>query len=259
MGSTLVTAVTVAGWSTDDVVVVERDPVRAEALTQAHGVRTLDDVSEAVRDADIVVVAVKPQDAASVLELIGPNLTERAWVLSVAAGLPASFYEQRLPDGTAVVRCMPNTPAIVARGATAVAAGTHATVAHLAGAERILSATGLVVTVDESDLDAVTAVSGSGPAYFYAVVEALAEAGARLGLEPDLATRLAAQTLIGAAHLLAESGDTPQELRRRVSSPGGTTVAALETMAERNLTDVIGAGADAASRRSRELAADLDH
>lgn len=258
MGGTIITAIRVAGWPAAGIAVAEKDAGRAAALEETHGISVTSDIAQAAQGAEVIVIAVKPQDAASALEQISTVYKPGALVLTVAAGLPAAFYESRLPDGAPVVRCMPNTPAIVARGATAIAAGTHATAQHLGLAESMLRATGLVVTVAESDLDAVTAVSGSGPAYFYAVVEALVEAGVAHGLDRTLATRLAAQTFMGGAQLLLESGDTPQTLRRRVSSPGGTTIAALEAMEAAGLKDVIKAGADAAAKRSKELAEELD-
>ncbi|MCJ7827026.1 MAG: pyrroline-5-carboxylate reductase, partial [Demequinaceae bacterium] len=160
-------------------------------------------------------------------------------------------------SGTPVIRAMPNTPAIVAQGATAIAGGKHAREEDFGTVQSLLRATGLVIKVPEDALDAVTAVSGSGPAYFYAVVEALTEAGVAQGLDRILATQLAAQTFVGAARLLIESGDTPQSLRRRVSSPGGTTNAALEAMSHAGLQDVISAGAKAAVARAHEMAAEL--
>lgn len=254
MGGTIVTALRVAGWSQDRITVVEKDSVRAGALREGHGIEVIDSVGKAVADADIVVVAVKPHDTAAVLDEMKPSYKEGALLFTVVAGIAASFYESRLPEGTPVVRAMPNTPSIVARGATAIAAGTHAKDEHVALSAAMLRATGLVVNVAEDQMDAVTAVSGSGPAYFYAMVEALTEAGVAQGLDRVLATQLAAQTFVGAAHLLMESGDTPQTLRKRVSSPGGTTIAALEAMEHAGLQGVISAGANAAAARSKELA-----
>ncbi|MFW7414814.1 pyrroline-5-carboxylate reductase [Demequina sp. SO4-18] len=257
MGGTIITAVRVAGWPAEGITVAEKDTARAGALEEAHGIHAAASIADAVEDAEVIVIAVKPQDADSALAEIATAYKPGALVITVAAGLPTAFYESRLPDGAPVVRSMPNTPAIVARGATAIAPGSHATSQHLGVAEAMLRATGLVVTVAEEDLDAVTAVSGSGPAYFYAVVEALTEAGVAHGLDRELATQLAAHTFVGAAQLLMESGDTPQKLRRRVSSPGGTTIAALEAMEHAGLQGVVSAGANAAAARSRELAQEL--
>lgn len=257
MGGTILTALRVMGWAPDRVTVAERNGARAEALRETAGVAVLSGVAEAVAEADVVVIAVKPQDAAETLIEISAALKPSALVLTVAAGLKTAFYEERLPEGTPVVRAMPNTPAIVAHGATALTKGTHATDQHLALVTAMLRATGLVVKVEEEQLEAVTAVSGSGPAYFYAMVEALTEAGVAQGLDRLLATQLAAQTFVGAAKLLQDSGDTPQTLRKKVSSPGGVTLAALEAMSSAGLQDVISAGARAAVARSLEMGEEL--
>lgn len=257
MGATIVTALRTAGWTSSQVAVAETDPVRAANLRESHGVVVTKTAAEAAEGANVVVVAVKPQDADAVVREIAPVITKATLVLTIAAGLPASFYEERLAPGTRVVRAMPNTPAVVAKGATAVAKGAHATDADIQFVGGMLRGTGLVVVVDESQIDAVIAVSGSGPAYFYAVVEALTEAGVAQGLDRVLATQLAAQTFVGAAHLLAHSGETPRTLRERVSSPGGTTLAALEAMTDAGLQGVISAGATAAARRSKEMASEL--
>jgi pyrroline-5-carboxylate reductase len=257
MGTTIVTALRTAGWASSQVTVAEKDGARAANLRESHGVIVAKDASAAVEGADVIVIAVKPQDAGEVLQEISPLVTPKNLVLTVAAGLPASFYEERLTPGARVVRAMPNTPAVVARGATAIAKGKNATDADIQFVGAMLRGTGLVVVVDESQIDAVIAVSGSGPAYFYAVVEALTEAGVAQGLDRVLATQLAAQTFVGAAHLLSHSGETPKVLRERVSSPGGTTLAALEAMTDAGLQGVISAGAAAAARRSKEMAAEL--
>jgi len=257
MGGTIVGALVAAGWGPDSVVVSEKDQARGEALRKAHGIRLDSSLSSAVAGAGAVVVAVKPQDVADVLAIVGPALAPGTLVVSVAAGLTAAFFEARLPAGTPVVRTMPNTPAIVSQGATAVAPGHNATANHVALVGAMLRSTGLVVNVDEADIDAVTAVSGSGPAYFYAMVEALIEAGVGQGLDRLVATQLATQTFVGAARLLVESGETPQALRAKVSSPGGTTLAALRAMETAGLADVIRAGAQAAAARAKEMAKEL--
>ena len=257
MGTTIVTALRTAGWTSSQVAVAEKDGGRAANLRESHGVVVTSTLAEAVEGAKVVIIAVKPQDVADALAEIAPVITPAVLVLTVAAGLPAAFYEERLAPGTRVVRAMPNTPAIVARGATAVAKGARATDEDIQFVGAMLRGTGLVVVVEESQIDAVIAVSGSGPAYFYAVVEALTEAGVAQGLDRVLATQLAAQTFVGAAHLLEKSSETPRVLRERVSSPGGTTLAALEAMTDAGLQGVISAGAAAAARRSKEMAAEL--
>ncbi|WP_062518999.1 pyrroline-5-carboxylate reductase [Demequina silvatica] len=257
MGGTLISAMRVAGWPGGSITVANRGAERRDALVAAHGINAAEDAVAAVTGAGIVVLAVKPQQMGEVLDTISDAVAPGTLVVTVAAALPSSFYEERLPAGTPVVRAMPNTPSVVGRGATSVSAGAHATEEHLALAERMLRATGLVVRVPEEQIDAVIAVAGSAPAYYYAITEALTEAGVMQGLDRDLATLLAQQTFTGAAQLLAESGDTPQELRRRVSSPGGTTLAALEAMEHAGLQGVISAGANAAVARSKELGAQL--
>lgn len=259
MGGTLVTALLAAGWSARDVEVVETDPGRAEALRRAHGVATSASAAAAAPRADIVLVAVKPDVVGEVLAQVGPALRHGAPVISVAAGVPLAFYEERLPAGTPVVRVMPNTPAVIGKGAAAIAGGSSAAPAHLALAETILAPTGLVERVAEKHLDAVTAISGSGPAYAFYLVDAMAEAGVLLGLPRDLATRLAAATVEGAAALVTSTGDHPVVLRERVSSPGGTTVAAVAELDAHGVRAGVVAAAKAAAARSAELGRPAKH
>lgn len=255
MGEALLGALLTAGWSPEQVEVTEHATARADELARRYAVRTGASNADAAARADVVLVAVKPNVVGAVLEEIAPALRGGALVVSVAAGLPIAFYEQRLPAGTPVVRVMPNTPAVVGKGASAIAAGTHATEGHLVLVEKLLAATGLVVRVAEKDLDAVTAISGSGPAYAFYLVDAMAEAGVLLGLTRDLATRLAVATVEGAAALAAQSGDHPVVLRERVSSPGGTTVAAVAELDAHGVRAGVVAAARAAAERSRELGA----
>jgi len=259
MGETILAAVLAAGWSPDDVDVTERYAVRATELSQRHGVNSSRSNAEVAERSDLLVLAVKPDVVASVLAEIAPVLRPGTLVVSVAAGLPVAFYEQQLPDGTPVVRVMPNTPAVIGQGASAIAAGTHATDVHLDLVELVLAATGLVVRVAEKDLDAVTAISGSGPAYVFYVIDALAEAGVLLGLTRTLATTLAAATVAGAGALARDSGEHPVVLRERVSSPGGTTVAAVRQLDAHGVRAGIVAAAEAARDRSRALAAESSH
>ncbi|OJV78553.1 MAG: pyrroline-5-carboxylate reductase [Cellulomonas sp. 73-92] len=259
MGGTLVTALLAAGWSARDVEVIETDPGRAEVLRRTYGVVTSASAAAAAPRADIVLVAVKPDVVGDVLAQVGPVLRHGAPVISVAAGVPLAFYEERLPLGTPVVRVMPNTPAVIGKGAAAIAGGTAATPDHLALAETILAPTGLVVRVAEKHLDAVTAISGSGPAYAFYLVDAMAEAGVLLGLPRDLATRLAAATVEGAAALVTSTGEHPVVLRERVSSPGGTTVAAVAELDAHGVRAGVVAAARAAAARSAELGRPTKH
>ena len=259
MGGTLVTALLAAGWSARDVEVVETDPDRAESLRRTHGVATSAAPGPAAARADVVLIAVKPDVVGDVLAQVGPALRGGAPVISVAAGVPLAFYEERLPPATPVVRVMPNTPAVIGKGAAAIAGGSSATPVHLALVETILAPTGIVVRVAEKHLDAVTAISGSGPAYVFYLVDAMAEAGVLLGLPRDLATKLAAATVEGAAALVTSSGEHPVVLRERVSSPGGTTVAAVAELDAHGVRAGVVAAARAAAARSAELGRPAQH
>lgn len=255
MGEALLVSLLASGWATSQLEVTEHSVARADELAQRHGVRTGATNAVAASRSDVVVLAVKPNVVPDVLAEIAPALRGGTLVVSVAAGVPISAYEQRLPTGTPVVRVMPNTPALVGKGASAIAAGAHASEGHLVLTERILASTGLVVRVPEKDLDAVTAISGSGPAYAFYLIDAMAEAGVLLGLTRDLATRLAVATVEGSAALAAQSGEHPVVLRERVSSPGGTTVAAVRELDAHAVRAGVVAAARAAYERSRELGA----
>ncbi|UZN02413.1 pyrroline-5-carboxylate reductase [Cellulomonas sp. S1-8] len=254
MGGTLVAALRQGGWDAERVVVADQDAGRAAALAQEHGVRVADN-RDAVASADVVLLAVKPDVVPAVLADIAPVLRAGALVVSVAAGVPLRVYEDALPAGTPVVRVMPNTPALIGKGASGIAPGAAADDAHLALVERMLAATGLVERVAEKHLDAVTALSGSGPAYAFYVIDALAEAGVLLGLPRDLASRLAVATVEGAAAMVAQSGEHPVVLRERVSSPGGTTVAGVAALDAHAVRAGLVAAVRAAADRSRELGA----
>lgn len=256
MGEALLAAVLRSGVPADAVMVAEKSRARADALAATHGVATTAHAPDAVRGADAVIIAVKPDDVAGLLLAIAPVLTGGALVVTVVAGLPIAFYEKRLPPGTPVVRVMPNTPAVIGAGAAGMSAGTAASTGHLTLARRLLEGTGTVLQVPEAKLDAVTAISGSGPAYVFYLVDALAEAGVLLGLPRAQALELAIATFRGSAELLAESGEHPVVLRERVSSPGGTTVAALEQLDAHGARAAVLAAARAARDRSVELAAE---
>jgi len=257
MGGAIAAGALAAGWPASQVTVADKNPDTLAALASAHGVSTTRDLAEAAAGADIIVFAVKPQDAAAALDAFATSVRPGTILLTVAAGLPSSFYEARLPEGTPVVRAMPNTPALIGKGATAIAPGSRATPFHMELAASVLSATGLVVEVEEDQIVAVGTVSGSGPAYFFAFVEAIIESGIAEGLERNLATELAIQTFIGAAALLESSDVGPAELRARVSSKGGTTLAALSAMSDAGLQTVVAVGLAAAARRTREMSVEL--
>jgi pyrroline-5-carboxylate reductase len=238
-----------------DVVVSEKHPERAAYLADTYGVQVTD-VAPAVKLAGTLLIAVKPQDIDTLLREVAEAIEARHVVVSVAAGVTTRHIERALPAGIAVVRCMPNTPALVDQAMTAVAGGAHATDEHLAVAESLLGAVGRVVRVPESQLDAVTALSGSGPAYFFYLVEAMIDAGILLGLPRALAAELIVQTAIGSATMLRDSGEHPVQLREAVTSPGGTTIAAIRELEVHGVRAALLAAIEAAARRSRELGAE---
>jgi pyrroline-5-carboxylate reductase len=257
MGNAILAGLRGGGAPQREVVVVDAAPGRAAEAAVRYGVRHADGVAEAAQGADVVLLAVKPKDVAGVLAQLS-SLGPQTLVVSVAAGLPVAFYERRLPTGVPVVRVMPNTPATIGQGVSAISPGTHAGAEHLAVVEELLAPTGEVVRVAEKDQDAVTAISGSGPAYVFYVIDALAEAGVLLGLGRDVATTLATQTVLGSAALASQSGEHPVVLRERVSSPGGTTVAALHRLDAAAVRAALVDAAVAAHRRAGELARELD-
>lgn len=254
MGRTLAAAL-LNRCAADDVEVVEPNDAAATAIARDLGVRVHGEAVAPAARADVVLLAVKPALVPSVLTAIAPALRGGAVVASVAAGVPIAVYERVLAPLTPVVRIMPNTPALIGKGATAICAGTHATGGHLALVQSLLGATGLVVVVGEQQMDAVTALSGSGPAYAYYLIDAMAEAGVLLGLTRDVALQLAAATVQGAAAMVVETGEHPVVLRERVSSPGGTTVAGVRELDAHGVRAGVIAAVEAARDRSRELAA----
>jgi pyrroline-5-carboxylate reductase len=238
-----------------DIVVSEKHPERSSYLAETYGVQVTD-IPSAVKQAATLLLAVKPQDIDTLLAEVTPVIENRHVVVSVAAGITTRHIERLLPEGVAVVRCMPNTPALVDQAMTAVAGGAHAKDEHLAVAESLLGAVGRVVRVPESQLDAVTALSGSGPAYFFYLVEAMIDAGILLGLPRALAAELIVQTAIGSAVMLRDSGEHPVQLREAVTSPGGTTIAAIRELEVHGVRAALLAAIEAAARRSRELGAE---
>jgi pyrroline-5-carboxylate reductase len=253
MGETLLSGLLRAGRSPDELVITERRAERAAELAERYGVRALDN-AEAAAGADTLVVVVKPQDMAALLDEIGPHVGPGDLVVSLAAGITTTFLESHLPDGRAVVRVMPNTPALVDQGMAAVSAGAHCSTEQLREAEELLAATGKVVEVPEKMQDAVTAISGSGPAYIFYVVEAMIEAGVVLGMPRSTATELVVQTLYGAATMIKETGQHPTVLREQVTSPGGTTASALRELDDHKVRAAFISAREAAATRSRQLA-----
>ncbi len=229
------------------------DEKRRKLFARATSANIGEDNSAVLRDADIIVLAVKPQHIADVLKEIGPIFEERHLVISIAAGIKTAYIEKFIRNGVRLIRAMPNTPMLVGAGAAAICKGKWATDADLEVARRIFESSAVVATVEEKDMGAVTALSGSGPAYFFYLAEAMIQAGIELGLSKDNAASLAAQTALGAGKMLAESGQPPEELRRRVTSPGGTTQAAVASMETAGVAASIVEALKAAARRSEEL------
>jgi pyrroline-5-carboxylate reductase len=254
IGEALLAGVLASGTAPTDVVICERVPERAAELVERYGVGRADEAVDAVRDADVVVLAVKPGDIAAVAAQVGTALRPGAMVLSVAAGVTAATIEAALPEATPVVRVMPNTPMLVRQAMSAIAAGTAAGGEHLDRAEALMSTVGRVVRVPEAQIDLVTAVSGSGPAYLYLVVESMIDAGVLLGLPRPLARELAVQTALGASTMLTETGEHPALLREAVTSPGGTTAAALRELEDAGLRAAFYDALEACRDRARELA-----
>ena len=238
------------------ILVSARRPERVRELVQAYGVRGGSN-AEVARESDVLVLCVKPQILDQVLRGIASEVSRKTLVISVAAGVPIAALERRLHPPVRVVRAMPNTPATVGAGATALALGEHATEADLATAKTIFDSVGMTVVLEESQLDAVTGLSGSGPAYIFLIIEALADAGVKVGLSRRASLALAAQTVLGSAKLLIESGQHPGQLKDGVTSPGGTAIAGLHTLEAGGLRNVLMNAVETATRRSRELGEDF--
>jgi pyrroline-5-carboxylate reductase len=252
IGEALLSGLLKAGRAPGDLVFTERHPERAAELTGRLGVESAD-VPAAAAKADVVVVAVKPQDIAPVLRELDGALGAGTLVVTLCAGLPTALFEGGLPAGTPVVRVMPNTPMVVGEAMSAISAGSHATDEHLAVVEELLGAVGRVVRVPETQQDAVTALSGSGPAYFFYLVEAMIDAGILLGLPRAVAADLIVQSAYGAAVMLRESDDHPVILRENVTSPAGTTISAIRELERHGVRAALIAAIEAARDRSVEL------
>ena len=255
MGEALLSGLLRAGTSASDVVVTARRPERASALAERYGVAAVPN-AEAAR-ADTVLIAVKPQDMAALLAEIGETVTDGQLVVSMAAGIPTSFVEKRLGD-VPVVRVMSNTPVLVDEAMSAISAGTYATEEHLVVAETLLGHVGRTIRVPESQQDAVTALSGSGPAYFFYLVEAMIDAGILLGLPRAVAADLIVQTAVGSAVMLRDTGEHPVKLREAVTSPAGTTINAIRELEKHSVRAALIAAIEAARDRSQELASGHD-
>jgi len=256
MTGSLVGGLIADGWKPERIYVSDPDPQQTGRLARRFSVATTANNSEAVNNADCVVLAVKPQVVRSIAGELAPAISRRhPLIISIAAGIRETSLREWLGHDTAIVRAMPNTPALVQSGATALYANPAVSERQRNLAESVLRAVGLVIWVgDEAMMDAVTALSGSGPAYFFLLMEALTSAGCRLGLPEDTARLLALQTAFGAAKMALESTDDAAQLRRRVTSPGGTTERAIGEFQKNNFEGIVLQALQAAAERSRELA-----
>jgi pyrroline-5-carboxylate reductase len=252
MGEALLAGILQGGRPVSEVLAAEKRPERAAELTERYGVEVVDN-AEAVKRADTVLLVVKPYDVGPLLDEVAASARPGQLFVSLAAGITTEFVEARLPGGVAVVRVMPNTPALIGEGMAAMSPGSNSGEEHLREAEDLLRSTGRVARVPEKQQDAVTAISGSGPAYVFYVVEAMIEAGVHLGLPRPTATELVVQTLAGSAALLRETGEHPTVLRERVTSPGGTTAAALRRLDDGGVRAAFLGALEAARDRSRAL------
>ncbi len=252
MGETLLAAVIRSGVDPGSVLIVEKRAERAEEIARSYAVRAVEAVDAAVQ-ADVAVLVVKPQDMVDLLSVIGPHLRPGSLAISIAAGITTATLERYVAEGVSCVRAMPNTPALLGEGMTGVSGGVRCTAEALAEASDLMALAGRVLVLPEDLQDALTAVSGSGPAYVFWLAEALREAGVDLGLSAEQAGLLVEQTIVGAAAMLRAADDPPELLRQRVTSPGGTTAAAIGVLDGEGGRDLVARALAAAVARSREL------
>ncbi|CAO5176405.1 Pyrroline-5-carboxylate reductase [Frankia sp. AiPs1] len=252
LGSAVLAGLLRSGHGATDVVVAEKDAGRSQEIADQHGVPVHPPTVVAAK-ADVLLIVVKPQDVSTLLTEIAPQVTVGTLVVSLAAGVTTAAIESLLPSRPPVIRVMTNTPLLIGEAMSAICAGQHAQEEHLATAQALLAPVGQVTRVTEAQLDAVTALSGSGPAYFFYLVEAMVEAGVVLGLPRPLATQLATQTAVGSALMLRDTGEHPALLREAVTSPAGTTIAALRHLDRAAVRAALIDACQAASERSREL------
>ena len=256
LGELVLSGLLRAGWSPRQLLATTRRPERAAELAERYGIRPVLNLT-AITQADVLAIAVKPQDAGRLLEEWGMKVPPGKLVVSMCAGLPTSFFTERLPGGIPVVRVMTNTPALVDQAMTVLSPGAYATEEHLALAEEIFKPLGKTMRVPEAQQDAVTALSGSGPAYFYLLVEAMIDAGILLGLPRQVAHELIVQTAIGSAVMLRDSGEHPVKLREAVTSPAGTTISAIRELENHGVRAAMLTALEAARDRARAIAAEM--
>lgn len=254
MAEALVKGLLAAGVGKKQLIASDHTAERVAYVHKTYGIKTTEDNTAAVEAADVVVLAVKPQILPRVLDEIAGTITADKLVVSVAAGVPIEAIEAHLQQRSRIVRVMPNTPALVQAGAAALVPGAHATEQDLGVVKQIFDSVGKTVVLDDEGLmDAITGLSGSGPAYIFVIIDAMADAGVRVGLSRDVSLALAAQTVLGAAKMLIETGEHPGALKDKVTSPGGTAIAGLHTLEQGGLRTTLINAVEAATRRSREL------
>ncbi|WP_119728240.1 pyrroline-5-carboxylate reductase [Thermomonospora amylolytica] len=253
MGEALLSGVLRAGRRPSELVVTARREERGALLRERYGVEVVTN-AEAAKAARTLILAVKPQDMGVLLDELRPHVTPDRLVISMAAGITCAFIEDRLPDGVPVIRVMSNTPVLVDEAMSVVSAGSHAGEEHLKIAEELLSPVGKVLRIPEALQDGATALSGSGPAYFYYLVEAMVDAGILLGMPRAAALEMVIQSAVGAAVMLRDSGEHPVMLREAVTSPGGTTIAAIRELERHGVRAAVIEAIEAARNRGRELA-----
>ncbi|MGI5349590.1 pyrroline-5-carboxylate reductase [Streptomyces sp. CA-250714] len=252
IGEALLSGMLRGGWSPSRLLVTARRPERAAELRERYGVEAVGN-AEAAKTADTLILTPKPQDMAALLDELVPHVPADRLVISGAAGITTRYLEQRLADGTPVIRVMTNTPALVDEAMSVVSPGTHATEDHLKLTDEIFGGVGKTLRLPEGQQDAATALSGSGPAYFFFLVEAMTDAGIQLGLPRDKAHELIVQAAVGAATMLRDSGEHPVTLRENVTSPGGTTINAIRELENHRVRAAFIDAIEAARDRSREL------
>ena len=254
MAEAIIKGLLAGGVPADSIMVAEPLPARRDMLSSVYAVQASDDSQLVARKADIVILAIKPQMAAAVLTTLAPAITADKLVVSFMAGISTAFIEEALDGDERVVRAMPNTPALIQAAATAICPGSRADEIDLDMARYIFALCGTVVTIPEKLMDAVTGLSGSGPAYVFSFIEALSDAGVKNGLPRDTALQLSVQTVLGAARMVSETGEHPALLKEKVTSPGGTTIAGLHALENGRFRGLVMDAVDAASLRSKELA-----
>ena len=254
MGSAFAKGVIASGvLQPDQVMVADVDEARLQALARELRVRVSTDNAACAKESDVILLAIKPAFASKIADQLAEVLTPDQLVISIAAGVAIEVLESALPEGVAVIRAMPNTPCQVGAGAIGFSLGKSVTKGQAAVAKKIFDAVGISYEVPEKLLSAVTGLSGSGPAYIYVMIEALSDAGVRVGLPRNVATRLAAQTVYGSAKMVLDEGEHPGVLKDQVTSPGGTTIAGIDALEQAGFRSALIEAVKAATKRSEEL------